>query len=149
MHVTSETYTVQEASAQTGLSEHTLRYYERVNLIAPVRRDGSSKHRRYSAADLQAIEFLKRLRATGMPIHEMQKYVALYMEGDQTLEARKAMLEAHQQRVKERITDLQAHLAVIEYKIANYERLGAESNWDADACLDIRKEARDESTREA
>lgn len=133
------TYTVQEAAIRTGLSEHTLRYYERARLIAPVHRDNSSRHRRYSDNDLQALEFLKRLRATGMPISQMQQYVTLYREGDATLEARRALLEEHGQRVREHIAELQAHLAVIEYKVANYEQFGAERNWNNDECLEIQK----------
>lgn len=147
-HITQDTYTIQEAAMHTGLSEHTLRYYERVRLIAPVQRDGSSKHRRYTSEDLRALEFLKRLRATGMPIHVMQKYVALFLEGDRTLEERRAMLLAHKQRVLEQIADLQAHLAVIEFKIENYERLEVGLNTDADRCLEVRKDVRNASTTE-
>lgn len=138
----TNTYTVQEAAIQTGLSEHTLRYYERVNLIPHVQRDDSSKHRRYTAENLRGIEFLKRMRATGMPIGEMQRYVALYQQGDDTVEERLAMLEAHQQRVREQIAELQSHLAVIEFKIENYKCLGSERNWQNDLCLDIREQTR-------
>ena len=143
--ITEHTYTVQEAAVQTGLSEHTLRYYERVNLIPRIQREDSSRHRRYTAENLRGIEFLKRMRATGMPIGEMQRYVALYLQGDETVAERLAMLEAHQQRVREQIAELQAHLAVIEFKIENYKHLGAEDNWRADHCLDIRKQSREQA----
>src|SRR5690349_1245444 len=59
--------TIQETSATTGLSVHTLRYYERIGLIHPISRS-TSRHRRYREEDLRWIEFLLRLRATGMPI---------------------------------------------------------------------------------
>jgi DNA-binding transcriptional MerR regulator len=138
----SNTFTVQEAAVQTGLSEHTLRYYERVNLIPRVQRDNSSKHRRYTQEDLRGIEFLKRMRATGMPICEMQRYVRLYLQGEETLAERLAMLEAHQQRVREQIAELHAHLAVIEFKIENYKQLETNRNWTGADCLDIREQER-------
>ena len=140
---TQRTYSVQETAARTGLSEHTLRYYERAGLIAPVQRDDSSKHRRYSEDHLRAIDFLKRMRATGMHICDMQRYVALFQQGDATLGERLAMLEEHGQRVREQIAELQSHLEVIEFKISNYRRLGAERDWDADQCLEIRKGSRE------
>ncbi len=133
----SRAYTIQEAAARTGLGEHTLRYYERVGLIPTVPRDDSSRHRRYTANDLRGLEFLKRLRATGMPICRMQEYVGLYQQGDVTLLARRALLEAHGRAVREHIAILQTHLAVIEYKIENYARLGFKGDGDLDACLDI------------
>jgi DNA-binding transcriptional MerR regulator len=139
---TTHTFTVQEAAVHTGLSEHTLRYYERVNLIPRVQRDKSSKHRRYTQQDLRGIEFLKRMRATGMPICEMQRYVRLYLQGDETVVERLAMLEAHQQRIREQITELQSHLTVIEFKIENYKHLGAERHWTGKDCLDIREQTR-------
>ncbi|MCW3096188.1 MAG: MerR family transcriptional regulator [Chthonomonadaceae bacterium] len=142
--VGSNTFTVQEAAVQTGLSEHTLRYYERVNLIPRVQRDNSSKHRRYTQQDLRGIEFLKRMRATGMPICEMQRYVRLYLQGEETLAERLAMLEAHQQRVQDQIAELQAHLAVIDFKIENYKHLETNRNWTGADCLDIREQARQE-----
>jgi MerR HTH family regulatory protein len=58
-----EAFTVQQAAQLTGLSEHTLRYYERVGLLPPVRRQNSSRHRRYSVADISIIETLACLRA--------------------------------------------------------------------------------------
>ena len=140
----SNTFTVQEAALRSGLSEHTLRYYERVHLIPSVLRDKSSRHRRYTQEDLRGIEFLKRMRATGMPISELQRYVRLYAQGDETLEERLAMLQAHRQRVQTQIAELQSHLAVIDFKIENYQHLGQERAWAGKDCLDIREETRPE-----
>jgi DNA-binding transcriptional MerR regulator len=116
---------VQEVAARTGLSVHTLRYYERAGLIPSIQRDASSGHRRYNEGDVMAIEFLKRLRMTGMPIREMQRYVALVRKGDATLDERRQMLEAHGAVVRRQIDDLQTCLAAIEYKVASYTRLGS------------------------
>lgn len=129
-----QTFTVSETALRTGLSEHTLRYYERAGLIPHISWQGSGRHRRYSEQDLRALEFLKRLRATGMPVSEMQHYVALFFAGDGSLLERVEMLHRHRERVREQIAALQSHLSVIDYKIENYTRLGAEHNWNPNGC---------------
>ena len=77
-------YTIEEAAQRTGVSTHTLRYYERIGLLAPVGR-ASSGHRRYSDDDLGAVGFLTLLRQTGMPIRDMQRFVELTRAGDDTI----------------------------------------------------------------
>ena len=127
-------FTVQEAAERTGLSVHTLRYYERAGLIPSVGRDAGSGHRRYSAQDLRGIHFLRKMRATGMPIREMQRYVALYRVGDDSLAERRRMLEERRCAVLAHIEELQGSLAAIDFKLASYARLGPERNWDGDGC---------------
>jgi DNA-binding transcriptional MerR regulator len=112
--------TIQQAAEATGLSAHTLRYYERIGLVSPVGRDGSG-HRRYSERDLGWIDFLNCLRSTGMPIARMQEYAALLREGDSTREERRALLAAHQQAVRAEIQELQRHLGAVDEKIRRYE----------------------------
>ena len=73
MDIQKDKLTIQEVSQATGLSTHTLRYYERIGLIHPIRREGNS-HRHYTNDDVGWIEFLLKLRATGMSIKDMQKY---------------------------------------------------------------------------
>jgi DNA-binding transcriptional MerR regulator len=116
----ASTYTVQETAEKTGLSVHTLRYYERMGLIPSVGRDASSGHRRYTAQDIGAIGFLKRMKATGMPIREMQRYVTLIRKGDSTKEERRQMLIAHREVVLQQIAELQQNVAVMDYKIESY-----------------------------
>lgn len=118
--------TIQQVSEITGLSVHTLRYYEKMDLLAPVTRNGSGRHRRYNNDDLSAIEFLKRMRATGMPIQQLRHYVALYRQGDGTVDERRLLLEAHREMVKEQIKELQGHLEAINLKIENYRCVGME-----------------------
>ncbi len=91
---TERALSIAEAAEASGLSVHTLRYYERTGLLEPVRRNGSG-HRRYRAADLERITFLTRLRATGMPIREVRRYAELMKAGEATNEERLALLEAH------------------------------------------------------
>ena len=124
-----ETLTVQEAAQRTGLTAHTLRYYEREGLIPAVDRGTGNNHRRYGARDLAVIELLKRMRLTGMPIREMQEYVRLYQAGIETTEARREMLAAHRVRVCERLRETEAALAAIDYKISIYQELAAARPW--------------------
>jgi DNA-binding transcriptional MerR regulator len=114
--------TVQEASDKTGLSAHTIRYYERIGLLPSIER-AENGHRRYSEDDIGWIEFLKCLRSTGMPISEMQRYVELQQAGDSTLDDRLALLEAHRRRIKAKMRELNRFLDRIEGKIGYYQEL--------------------------
>ncbi|HEV7897233.1 MAG TPA: MerR family transcriptional regulator [Planosporangium sp.] len=91
---TEATLTVSEAAARFGLTAHTLRRYEQVGLVDPVPRDSAGR-RRYAEADLRRLEFLTRLRTTGMPVREMLRYVQLTRSGPQTTAQRRALLEGH------------------------------------------------------
>jgi DNA-binding transcriptional MerR regulator len=112
-------YTIQQIAEITGLSVHTLRYYERIGLIDPVER-ASSGHRRYSDNDVARVEFLTRLKATGMPLRQMQKYTELIRQGDSTLTERRKILEAHRLVVQAEMGKLQETLDFIETKIERY-----------------------------
>lgn len=114
-----QTYTIQEAAQFTGLTVHTLRYYERIGLLAAVNR-ASNGHRRYTDEDLRRITFLNRLRMTGMPIRHMQQFAVASQQGDDTLEERIDMLEIHRASVLAQIDALQQNLDVIEMKIRLY-----------------------------
>ena len=113
-------YSIGEFSKATGLGIHTLRYYEHENLIIPLR--NSSNRRRYSEKDIAWIAFIKRLKATGMPIKEIKKYAALRAKGDVTLSERMEMLMQHRQFLDERIRQLQEHEAMLDEKIAFYRQ---------------------------
>ena len=107
--------TIQEVAALTNLSVHTLRYYERIGLLDPVNR-ASSGHCRYCAADIAWIEFLTRLRTTGMPSCKMQQFAALRRQGDITVSERRQLLEKHWEEVQLQLAQLQRHLSAIEAK---------------------------------
>ena len=135
-----EELTIQQVAALTGLSGHTLRYYEREGLLDPVSRS-SNGHRRYSAADLAWIDFLNRLRTMGMPIRHMKQYAELRRQGERSVSARCALLKAHQQAVREHIDALQQNLAVLEAKIRYYEELEAEQHGESAGTDPLRKRA--------
>ncbi|MCP5099157.1 MAG: MerR family transcriptional regulator [Chloroflexi bacterium] len=116
----NEAIPIQKVTQQTGLTIHTLRYYERIGLIQPVHR-ADNGHRRYTENDINWIIFLTRLRTTGMSINDMQTYTNLVRAGESTVCQRKAMLEAHKQTVEEKIAALQDNLEIIKTKIGFYE----------------------------
>jgi DNA-binding transcriptional MerR regulator len=105
-----------------GMTAHTLRYYERVGLIQPVGR-ARSGHRRYSEADAAWIDFLHCMRATNMPIREMQRYAELRELGDSTSIERRRILEEHQAEIAAQIAALQQAHALLTHKIANYRKI--------------------------
>lgn len=115
-------YTIEEAAKRTGVSTHTLRYYERIGLLQPVGR-AQSGHRRYTDDDLGAVEFLTLLRQTGMPIRDMQRFVQLTRGGDRTIPDRVIALQAHRDALAAQLALLNRHFAAIEHKIDVYQAL--------------------------
>ncbi len=113
-------YSIGEFAKRTGLGIHTLRYYEKEQLIVPARDPGN--RRRYSEKDIAWIDFIKRLKATGMPIKEVKRYAALRAAGDTTLCARMELLMQHQEVLEEQIRKLQEHKKCLEEKIAFYQQ---------------------------
>ena len=117
--------TVQETAERTGLSEHTLRYYERAGLLSPVRRDGSSGHRRYSAEDVARISTLACLRATGMPLEQMRRYFTLAARGRMAAPELRALLEQQEGALEERMQAMRRHLDYVRRKIEYWKALEA------------------------
>lgn len=111
--------TISEVSDATGLSAHTLRYYERIGLMIPVER-AESGHRRYSITAIEWLTLLQRLRATGMPIADMKEFATLLRSGDDTVPSRLALLKRHRESIKEQISALEDTLEVVDAKIAAY-----------------------------
>lgn len=116
--------TIQQVAEKTNLSVHTLRYYERNGLLEPINR-ASNGHRRYCEEDVKRIEFLTRLRATGMPIRQMQLFSQLVREQPEAIAKRRVLIEAHEQFVLQQIQDLQNNLELIQWKIRYYKMLEA------------------------
>ncbi|WP_271506882.1 MerR family transcriptional regulator [Bradyrhizobium sp. CCBAU 11357] len=108
-----------DLAKRTGLSAHTLRYYERIGLLPYADRDRSGQ-RDFDASILTWITFIGRLKTTGMPIRDMLRYAALRDEGEATGAARRQMLEIHRERVRTQLAELRECLLVLDTKIAGY-----------------------------
>ncbi|MFF2652007.1 MerR family transcriptional regulator [Streptomyces sp. NPDC058045] len=112
-------YTISEVVARTGLSAHTLRWYERIGLMPHVDRSHTGQ-RRYSNGDLDWLSLVGKLRQTGMPVAGMVRYAELVRAGAHTFPERRELLEQTRRDVRSRIAELQDTLAVLDYKIDIY-----------------------------
>jgi DNA-binding transcriptional MerR regulator len=120
--------TVAEAAREAGVSAHTLRYYDRAGLLAPIERNGSG-HRRFTAQDVEWVVTITRLRATGMPIRRIREYAELVWAGEGNERERLALLESHREQVLEQLAEIERNLELIEFKIGLYRgRLQAVPN---------------------
>lgn len=112
-------YTISEVVAFTGLSAHTLRWYERIGLMSHIDRSHTGQ-RRYSNRDLDWLDLVGKLRLTGMPVADMVRYAELVREGEDTYGERHELLRATRRDVLTRIAELQDTLAVLDRKISFY-----------------------------
>ena len=108
-----------DIAERTGLTAHTIRYYERIGLLPFAPRDRTGQ-RVYDDSIVTWIEFLGRLKTTGMSIQEMLRYAGLRAQGAVTEEARCKLLTEHRDQVRLRVAELQACLLVLDNKIAGY-----------------------------
>lgn len=113
-----EPLTIAQTAAMLDVSAHTLRYYERIGLV-DVPRDASG-NRLYDADAVRRLVFLTRMRLSGMAIRDLQHYVELVDEGDDTVPERLEMLLEHRDTIRRQISELTLSLAATEYKIATY-----------------------------
>jgi len=109
-------YSIQEVSNKTGLTVHTLRYYEKEGLIFGVGRSQGG-FRQYTDEDLERLGLICCLKNTGMPIQEIARFVHLTHEGDHTLEERVEILRAHREQVLARMEEMQRHLDKVTWKL--------------------------------
>ena len=113
--------TIAEVSQKYGISADTLRYYERIGLIPPVPRNRSGI-RDYDEASCGWIELMKCMRAAGVQIEALIEYVALYRQGDATIDARKRLLMEQREQLIARMADMQQSLDRLNDKIEHYEQ---------------------------
>lgn len=113
--------TIAEVSRKFGLSPDTLRYYERIGLIPPVPRTKSGI-RDYDAESCGWIELMKCMRSAGVQIGALIEYVALFRQGDATMEQRKEILLEQRDQLTARMAEMQQSLDRLNEKIRRYEQ---------------------------
>lgn len=116
---TTQHLTIRQMAERSGLTAHTLRYYERVGLLRPVERTESG-HRRYRADDAGWVGLVTCLRETGMPIRDALAFAEIVNRGEGTIPERIAFLRAHERAVRAEITAMEERLRVVTDKIAYY-----------------------------
>lgn len=127
---------IAEVVEKYGLSADTLRYYERIGLLRPVRRNASGV-RDYGEEDCARISFVKCMRGANVSIEALIEYTQLFDEGDSTLEARRQILIEQRDEARERLQSIQAGLDRLDYKIAHYDELIAQSNGSRRPCRSL------------
>lgn len=115
-----EGLSIAEVSQQFDISATTLRYYERIGLMDPVKKNGSG-HRYYTEHDLRRIRFIKCMRTSGMTVEQIKKYVDLFHEGEQTIPQRKELLIEQLANLNQQVDELKTVIHYLENKIDNYE----------------------------
>ena len=113
--------TIKEVSEKFGISQDTLRYYERVGMIPHVTRTAGGI-RNYQESDLGWVEMALCMRSAGLPIEAMIEYVRLFQEGDETIPARLQLLLDQREALIEQQALIDSTLKRLNYKISRYER---------------------------
>jgi DNA-binding transcriptional MerR regulator len=118
--VQGELFTIQQVAEVTGLSSHTLRYYERIGLLTPIGRT-SSGHRRYDQDDIRRIVLLNKMRKTGMPLEQIKEFSQLLYVGEDGIPGRITLLKTHREVVVKKMQELTDMLGVIDSKLETYQ----------------------------
>jgi DNA-binding transcriptional MerR regulator len=118
------TWSIGQTAEKCGLSQHTLRWYERIGLLASIERGGDGR-RRFTDGDLDWLSVLIKLRATGMPVKDMQRYAELVRSGAGEAE-RVELLKRHREEVRRALATQRECLKLLDMKISNYSTRLAE-----------------------
>jgi DNA-binding transcriptional MerR regulator len=124
---------IKQAAEFTGLSEDTIRYYEKIGLLSPADRK-TNGHRSYNKQQLAGMVFLTRLKATGMTLEEMKHFRKLYEEGQASIPQRLTILIEHKNRIQKEIDRLLETQRIIDYKIDNYNEILLNPDLNNTAC---------------
>ena len=125
-------WTISQVAEKSGLSAHTLRWYERIGLLDRIER-GPDGRRRFSDTDLDWVVLLNNLRTTGMRVRDMQRYAELVRSGGGEAE-RMALLEQHRELVLQSLAQQEECLRVLDRKIKTYRRRVAGAEGAAAEC---------------
>lgn len=113
-------YTISEAAEKSGIGPHTIRFYDRQGLL-PFMNRGSGGNRQFSDLDMECLEIISTLKATGMKIKEIKKYLDLCTLGDVALEQRLQFMQNHKAEVERQMDEIRKYMELIGYKIWYYE----------------------------
>lgn len=112
--------TIKEVSEKYGLSQDTLRYYEKIGVIPPVTRTAGGI-RNYTEQDIGWVENAVCMRSAGLPVEVIAEYCRLFSMGDSTIGARLELLTEQRKKLIEQKEQLEAEISRLDYKIGRYE----------------------------
>ena len=116
-------YTIKQVSVKTGLSIYTLRYYDKEGLLPLVKRSQSGI-RKFSDNDIDWLGLICCLKNSGMSIENIKEFMNLCLEGNETVEIRKAILIKHKEHILAQMKQLDSSLNTVNYKIDHYKEIG-------------------------
>lgn len=122
-------YTVGEMAKKLGVAPSTLRYYDKEGLLPFVERSGGGI-RMFKESDLEWLSIIECLKKTGMPIKEIRSFINWCIEGDATIEQRKALIARQRADVQQQIDQMQQNLALLDYKLWYYQTAEAAGTCD-------------------
>ncbi|HWR08619.1 MerR family transcriptional regulator [Sporomusa sp.] len=114
------TVSIKQFAQESGVSEHTLRFYEKEGILPFVKRNEHG-NRIYDEQNFEWIYFITSLRETGMPLSEIKRYAELFKQGDSTIPERKLMMLEHKKKAEEQLAQILKHMERINYKLALYD----------------------------
>ncbi|MCA1293662.1 MerR family transcriptional regulator [Paenibacillus sp. alder61] len=111
------TFTIKQTAEQTGMTEDTIRYYEKIALLPRAERKDNG-HRIYRQEDIHTLRLIACLKKTGMPLEEMRPFLAVSADTDpgeypELVE----LLKSHRENISRQIAALQQVVDFIDLKL--------------------------------
>lgn len=113
-------YTIARVAEITGLSVHTLRYYEKEGLLPYIKRD-TNGNREFSESDLEWLQTITCLKNSGMTIKNLRRFIELYAKGESALEDRLNIMKEHKLVIEEKMKEINGYMNYVDYKIKFFE----------------------------
>lgn len=111
---------IKQASKLTNTTPDTIRYYEKIGIIAPIARDKNG-FRQFTDRDIRRIKFMRHMRTAGLNIAALLEYATLIQQGDQTKAARIKLLTEQRDLLEQKVAVTQSAIEQLNYKIAHYD----------------------------
>ncbi|MEZ5912261.1 MAG: Cu(I)-responsive transcriptional regulator [Paracoccaceae bacterium] len=104
-----------EVAERSGLPAKTIRYYEDIGLITPLR--SSNGYRAFRESDLHRLRFLGRARALGFTIEDCRRLLELYADTGRESAQVKAVASEHLSAIDEKIAHLKSLRATLAHLV--------------------------------
>ncbi|OAS21551.1 dipicolinate synthase [Paenibacillus oryzisoli] len=115
-------FTIKDASDKLGIPAHTIRYYDKEGLLPFIQRDANG-NRVFEVKDLEWINLMTCFRVTGMPVAQLKHIVELALQGESTIQERRAILEEHKKVLKKQQRQLDRAFEAVNYKLSKYDSI--------------------------